>query len=173
MHNWRINLNMNNQEETLLGLNSQYQEQVRKCNRKYDELVREYKTHNLSKKSNFWTKILVFILSFSCISISCYSCIASCGGDWLNGDIKTIMADGFEGGFEIWFELFGEKVLIAVGILCLLCVCEKSISKTRNNRIKNSVNALEDERKRELDKLQKKYEHDRQKIVTQYNQDSI
>lgn len=165
---------MNNQEENLLGLNSQYQDQVRKCNMKYDELVREYKTNHPSENSNFWTKILVFILSFSCICISCYSCIGSCSGDWLNcsswEDMKTIMDIGLESGFEFWFETGGVKILFIAGIIFLFTVCEKLISKTRNNRIENSINALECERKRELDKLQEKYEHDKRKIIARYNQ---
>lgn len=166
-----------NTEKTLLGLNNEYQDQVQKCNKKYDELVREYRTQHSIKNSNITTKVLVFLLSFSCVGISCLSCIASCSGDWLNcsswGDSKTIMTDALEGGLEMWFEGSGGTILIIVGIVFLLCVCEKFIFKTRNNRIENSINELERERKRELEKIQEKYEYDRQQINTQYNQNGM
>lgn len=163
-----------NSEETLLGLNNQYQDQVRKCNKKYDELVREYRMQHSTKNSNVATKALVCLLSFSCVGIGFWSCLASCSGNWLNcsssGDAKTIMTDALEEGVEMWFEVSsGKTILIIVGIVFLLCVYEKFISKTRNNRIKDSINALECERKRELEKLQEKYESDRQKVITQYN----
>lgn len=157
---------MNSLEERLLKLSNPYQDQVRKCNIKYDELVREYKKNKPQEYMSFSGGLkMALSMAFSMgwyawVGTSVISCFTNCD-DWWHCS---------EFWMESWYQLHVIiPTLIVMGICFLLGLyVNRSSNKTYKN-VENSVNGLERERKRELDKLQRDYDIDRQQIIAQYN----
>lgn len=146
-------------------LNDNQKKEEWECNVKYDELVREYKKDQPQEYILFSgglreaLKFGVAVGMYAWFGTSVISCFTNCD-DWWHCD---------EFWMESWYQLhviIPTLIIIVIGFLLGLYT-NRSNNKTYRN-VENSVNELERERKRELDKLQQKYNAKRQQIGAQY-----
>lgn len=164
---------MSSLEEDLSRLNNQYQDEIRKCNIKYDELVREYRKNQPNRKGNRlfsgeWKELLTAGLSVGYVAFigTCtISCFTNCDDWWSpNCDLDTVWMDS-------WFQLHVIiPTVIIMGIAFLFELFLEICNAKTYRHVEVSIDELERERKRELDKLQKDHDADKQQIITQYNQ---
>lgn len=159
-------LDMNSLEEKLSRLNSQYQDVTWKCNKKYDELVSEYRKNQPRGDESFdgaSREGLLLALSvgyYAFFGTCAISCVTNCD-DWWN----------FDDLMEPWFVLHViVPTVIIMGIAYLLSLIISLNSTKEYKRVEKLINELERERKQEVDKLQKEYDADKQQIIIKHNQ---
>lgn len=149
----------------LKEINNNQKKEEQECNVKYDELVKEYKKNQPREYMSFSEELQgglaegLLLGGLGFFGTCTISCVTNCTDWWGFDDLVS----------ELWFQLhviIPTLIIIGIGFLHGLCT-GRSNNKTYRD-VENSVNELECEREKEMDKLQQKYNAKRQQIDVQY-----